>query len=267
MIVAHALTEPTVDAATIGIDLIETVDDEIARVTADAAYETVAFYEAAGMRDATVVVLPSKTARVSRRRPRSRARDRTITDVRTLGRRRWKQEAGYPLQARVENAFFRYKSILGDRLRARSRGGRVAESVVACNVLNQMTELGRPESYSIGRCLASGLGSLTVSFESCTSAYDRRRVSVAGRPVTLTSTEYELLRVLAQGAGRVLTHEDLLRQVWAGRGHGKANPKIVRAYVKRLRHQLGDDAARPAWIVNERGVGYRMARPGEAGEP
>ena len=122
------------------------------------------------MRDATVVVPPSKTARVSRRRPRSRARDRTITDVRTLGRRRWKQEAGYPLQARVENAFFRYTSILGDRLRARSRGGRVAESVVACNVLNQMPELGRPESYSIGRCLASGLGSLTVSFESCTSA-------------------------------------------------------------------------------------------------
>ena len=99
VIVAHALTEPTVDAATIGIDLIETVDDEIARVTADAAYETVAFYAAAEMRDATVVVPPSKTARVSRRRPRSRARDRTITDVRTLGRRRWKKEAGYPLPA------------------------------------------------------------------------------------------------------------------------------------------------------------------------
>ena len=76
--------------------------------------------------------------------------------------------------------------------------------------------------------------------------------------MTLTPTEYELLRVLAQGAGRVLTHEALLRQVWAGRG--KANPKIVRAYVKRLRHQLGDDTARPAWIVNERGVGYRMCR-------
>ena len=150
-IVAHALTEPTVDAATIGIDLIEPVDDAIARVTADAAYEPVAVYAAAEMRDATVVVPPSKTARASRRRPRSRARDRTITDVRTFGRRRWKQEAGYPLQARVEHAFFRYTSILGDRLRARSRGGRVAESVVACNVLNQMTELGRPESYSIGR--------------------------------------------------------------------------------------------------------------------
>ena len=170
VIVAHALTEPTVDDATMGIDLIATGDDAIARVTADAAYETVACYEAAGMRDATVVVPPSKTARGSRRRPRARARDRTITDVRTLGRRRWKQEAGDQLQARVENAFFRYTSILGDRLRARSRDGRVAESVVACTVLNQMPELGRPESYSIGRCLGSGLGSVTVSFESCTSA-------------------------------------------------------------------------------------------------
>ena len=92
--------------------------------------------------------------------------------------------------------------------------------------------------------------------------YDRRRVSVAGRPVTLTATEYELLRVLAQGAGRVLTQEALLRQVWAGRSTG--NPNSVRAYVKRLRNKLGDDAARPAWIFNERGVGYRMARPGEA---
>ena len=173
VIVAHALTEPTVDDATMGIDLIATGDDAIARVTADAAYETVAFYEAAEMRDATVVVPPSKTARVSRRRPRARARDRTITDVRTLDRRRWKQEAGYQLQARVENAFFRYTSIIGDRLRARSRDGRVAESVVACTVLNQMPELGRPESYSIGRCLGSGLGSVTVSFESCTSAADR----------------------------------------------------------------------------------------------
>ncbi len=151
VIVAGALTEPTVDDATTGIDLIEVVDDEIARVTADAAYDTVAFYEAAGARGATVVVPPAKTANVSRRRPRSRARDRTIKNVKTLGRRRWKREAGYHRQARVENAFFRYTSIIGDRLRARSRGGRVAETVIACNVLNQMTELGRPESYSIGR--------------------------------------------------------------------------------------------------------------------
>ena len=91
VIVAHALTEPTVDDATIGIDLIETVDDEIARVTADAAYDTVGCYDAAGARGATVVVPPTKTARVSRRRPRSSARDHTINTVKSLGRRRWKQ--------------------------------------------------------------------------------------------------------------------------------------------------------------------------------
>ena len=95
--------------------------------------------------------------------------------------------------------------------------------------------------------------------------YDQRRVTVAGRPVELTATEYELLRVLAQDAGRVLTHETLLRRVWAGRPD--VDPKIVRAYVKRLRDKLADEADRPAWIVNERGVGYRMALPGEAGEP
>ncbi len=151
MILARALTEPTVDDATSGIDLIEEVDDEIAQVTADAAYDTVAFYEAAGARGATVVVPPSKTANVSRRGPRSRARDRTITHVKTLGRRRWKKEVGYHGQARVENAFFRYKSMIGDRLHARSQGGRSAEIMIACNVLNQMTELGRPESYGIRR--------------------------------------------------------------------------------------------------------------------
>ena len=91
--------------------------------------------------------------------------------------------------------------------------------------------------------------------------YDRRQVTVAGRAVALTATEFELLRVLSEGAGRVLTHETLLRRVWAERAKG--NPKIVRAYVKRLRSKLGDDAGRPALIFNQRGVGYRMARPGD----
>ena len=90
--------------------------------------------------------------------------------------------------------------------------------------------------------------------------YDRRRVTVAGRAVELTATEYELLRVLSQGAGRVLTHDTLLRRVWNGR---TADPKIVRAYVKRLRSKLGDDAQRPAYILTERRVGYRMPGPGD----
>ena len=149
-IVTYALTDSTGDDATTGVGLIQVVDDDIARVTADAAYDTVAFYEAAGVRGATVVVPPNKTARVSRRRPRSSARDRTITAVKTIGRRRWKKVSGYHQQARVENAFFRYKSIIGESLRARSRAGQETEALLACNILNQMTQLGRPASYAIG---------------------------------------------------------------------------------------------------------------------
>jgi hypothetical protein len=49
-----------------------------------------------------------------------------------------------------ENTFFRYKSIIGDRLRARHPKSQEAETLIACNILNRMTELGRPESFAIG---------------------------------------------------------------------------------------------------------------------
>jgi hypothetical protein len=151
VIVAQALTEATVDDATTAITLIGAVHGHLARVTADTAYDTIAFYDAASSRGAAVVVPPAKTAPVSRRRPRSSARDRTIKKVKTIGRRRWKKASGYHQQARVENAFFRYKSITGNRLRARTPGGQEAEALLACNILNAMTDMGRPDSYAIGR--------------------------------------------------------------------------------------------------------------------
>ncbi len=152
LIVAQALTEATADDARTGGDLIRTVPDAIARVTADGAYDTVAFYDEAARRGCLkVVVPPAKVARVSPRRGRSKVRDRVIERIREVGRRTWKKEAGYHQQARVENAFFRYKSIIGEALRARTSGGQMVESLVACQVLNRMTSLGRPESYRIGR--------------------------------------------------------------------------------------------------------------------
>ena len=87
VIVAHTLTEATVDDATTGVGLIEALHADLARVTADAAYDTIAFYAAATARDAIVVVPPNKAARVSRRRPRSSARDRTIRKMKQIGRR------------------------------------------------------------------------------------------------------------------------------------------------------------------------------------
>ena len=151
VIAAHALTDATVDDANTGIDLIETVDVHAAKVIADAAYDTVAFYDAASAQGATVVVPPAKTATVSRRNPRSSVRDRTINTVKRIGRCRWKKSSRYHQQARVENAFFRYKSIIGGALRAQTPGGQTAEALLASNILNAMTDMGRPACYAIGR--------------------------------------------------------------------------------------------------------------------
>jgi IS5 family transposase len=150
VIVAHALTEATVDDATRAIELMRAVGGSLASVTGDAAYDPIAIYEAAAARGATVVVPPTKTARVSRRRPRSSARDRTIRRVKRIGRRQWKKESGYHRQARVENAFFRYKSIIGSGLRARTPKGQAVEALLGCTVLNRIAELGRPKSYNSG---------------------------------------------------------------------------------------------------------------------
>ena len=151
VIVACALTEPTADDAMTGISLVDEVDGHLTRVTADPASDTLACYGAAGARGARVVVPPTKTASLSRRGARSGARDRTIRRVKALGRRRWTKASGDHQHARVEHAFFRYTSIVGDCLRARSSSGQRREAVLACHVLNRMTELGRPVSYRIGR--------------------------------------------------------------------------------------------------------------------
>ena len=91
--------------------------------------------------------------------------------------------------------------------------------------------------------------------------YEQRLVTVAEREIPLTATEFEILRVLSLSAGRVASFDVLLRKVW-GRADLVGGSERLRAFVKKLRRKLGDDAARPIYIFSERGVGYRMARPG-----
>ena len=84
----------------------------------------------------------------------------------------------------------------------------------------------------------------------------RRLVSVNGKTVHLTPTEYELLRYLALHAGKPVSHTTLLRQVWGEYAVGdKYNTRYV---VAQIRKKLGDDPANPRYIVNEPGVGYRL---------
>ena len=96
------------------------------------------------------------------------------------------------------------------------------------------------------------LGDLTIN-------YAERRVSVAGRSVHLSATEYKLLFELSVNAGRVLTHDQLLRRVWDQ--DNSEGSQLLRTYVTYLRSKLGDDAKSPAYIFTEPRVGYRMAKP------
>ncbi|MDE2836981.1 MAG: response regulator [Chloroflexota bacterium] len=98
--------------------------------------------------------------------------------------------------------------------------------------------------------------------------YTERLVTVAGRRVQLTATEYGLLFQLSANAGRVVTHDQLLRRVW--RPDKPGDMRALRTHVRRLRRKLGEDGSTPAYIFAEPRVGYRMPhaeRQHERGEP
>jgi two-component system KDP operon response regulator KdpE len=84
----------------------------------------------------------------------------------------------------------------------------------------------------------------------------RRQVFVAGHEIRLTPIEYKLLALLVKNAGKVLTHRQLLRQVW-GPEYGDEN-HYVRVYVAQLRRKIEADPARPRYLRTESGVGYRL---------
>lgn len=93
----------------------------------------------------------------------------------------------------------------------------------------------------------------------------RRLVRLGGRVVHLTKTEYELLEAFVTHPGKLLTHRWLLQRVW-GRGYGEER-EYLRVYVRALRKKLGDDAAAPALILTEPGVGYRWIAGSEPAPP
>ncbi len=84
----------------------------------------------------------------------------------------------------------------------------------------------------------------------------RRRVSSGGKEVHLTPTEYKLLVVLVQHADRVITHRQLLKEVW-GAAYVE-HTEYLRVFMGQLRHKLEPDPARPRYLLNEPGVGYRL---------
>jgi two-component system, OmpR family, KDP operon response regulator KdpE len=87
-----------------------------------------------------------------------------------------------------------------------------------------------------------------------------RRITRAGEEVHLTPIEFELVRVLAQHRGRLVTHRQLLREVW-GPEYGEET-HYLRVHVAHIRSKLEPDPSRPQYLITEPGVGYRLRDPG-----
>jgi two-component system KDP operon response regulator KdpE len=88
----------------------------------------------------------------------------------------------------------------------------------------------------------------------------RRRVTLANQEIALTPTEYDILRILAQNIGKVLTHRQLLKQVW-GQTYGE-DMHLLRVNISNLRRKIEPDPTRPTYILTEAGVGYRLRSEG-----
>jgi two-component system KDP operon response regulator KdpE len=99
------------------------------------------------------------------------------------------------------------------------------------------------------------LGELEVDLE-------KKMVRLGGRRLTLTPTEFALLRVLACNSGKLMTHRAILREVW-GPGFG-AESHYLHVYISQLRHKIEPDPARPRYLLTESGAGYRLVDPAES---
>ena len=106
---------------------------------------------------------------------------------------------------------------------------------------------------------AENLGQETPAFVTGDLRLDlvRQQVFVSGQEVHLTPIEYRLLKLLAQNAGKVMTHQQLLQQVWGPDYSTESH--YLRVYMAQLRRKLEVNSARPCYVLTEPGVGYRLA--------
>ena len=213
-IVVSALTDSQEHDATVGIRMISEFDGAVGRFTADGAYDTRAVYEAlarpAGEPRVSIVIPPRKTAKPSRP-PEDllEQRDAAIRRIAEAGRWRWRwrKGSGAHRQARGENAMFRYKRIVGDRLRAKTSEAQATEARIAVSVVNRIFGLGIPDSESVGSWQPCDKGRVRRQAEPCNDAARhlssrRRSEGCSARPLPSCRASHRAPR-LGAGCGGV----------------------------------------------------------------
>lgn len=125
-----------------------------------------------------------------------------------------------------------------------------------------MAELLARAHAAMRRFVRSSVGTPVVRAGPLAIDLVNRHVSLDGKRVSLTRKEYRLLQVLGQHAGNVVTHQQLLKEIW-GAGHVHFT-QYLRILVRKLRHKIETNPASPTIVVTELGVGYRLAQPESA---
>ncbi len=151
-LLATSLSKETIRDASQLPDLFETYTGPLASLTGDRGYDQASVYrEALGRNvNASVVIHPRINGTHSRRKLELKQRNEHLESIRSDGIYHWRTESGYYRQSTVENAFYRYKTIIGRKLRARGEEARSVEVILGCNILNRCLELGRPDSVCVG---------------------------------------------------------------------------------------------------------------------
>jgi DNA-binding response OmpR family regulator len=127
----------------------------------------------------------------------------------------------------------------------------IEELLARVRAVLRRTQFAAQEHRQHGQMVAT-LGELSID-------YAQHLVSLAGKELSLTPTEYRLLAYLAQNAGRVVTHDLLLEHVWGAEYVGESH--MLQVNVNRLRHKLEADPARPRYLKTKVGIGYMLSNP------
>lgn len=148
-IVAVELTTDDVGDVSMIPDLLDQIEDPVGSMTADGAYDGQVVYDAVTQRhpEAKVIIPPRSTAVLSE--PPTSQRDQHLQTIAEHGRINWQRSSGYGRRSLVKTAMYRYKTIIGRRLQARTLPNQQTEAKIGCNVLNRTTNLGMPVSVRI----------------------------------------------------------------------------------------------------------------------
>ncbi len=147
-----AMTTNSVDDAAMVEPLLKQIDGKIKKIAADGAYDKKKVYQELSKRKIKPIIPPIKRAKITKHgnsRGKELPRDKTIREIRKMGRKKWKKKSHYHRRSIAESAMYRLKTIFGERLSSREMLRQQVEVKIRCYALNKMAELGMPETIKV----------------------------------------------------------------------------------------------------------------------